>query len=136
MTSPPASVSHRGSCSLTAYVGREKAINKGKSSMFVHNPAAYVSICGGWECAVLCTESTNSLDCGCGQQPEECWDFEFLAGLNVPSGLQPLRISGPTKQVEQRQKLSVFFLCHSACKQVVYVYLRSSRGKSNSTVDP
>jgi len=117
-------------------VGREKAINKGKSSMFVHNPAAYGSICGGWECAVLCIESTDSLDCGCGQQSEECWDFEFLTCLNFPTGLQPLRISDPTKEMEQRQKFSVLFLYHSAYKQVMYMYLRSSRGKSNSTVGP
>lgn len=63
-------------------MGREKAIDKGKS-MFVPDAAGCENIRGGWECA-------DSLDCGCGQQPEECWDFEFLASFNFSSGLHSL----------------------------------------------
>lgn len=71
--------------------------------MFGHNPAGSEGICGGWECAVLWTKSTDSLDCGCAQQPEECWDFEFLASFTFPSGLQPLGISGPAKGMQGTQ---------------------------------
>lgn len=59
-----------------------------------------MSICGGWECAVLCTKNRDSLDGGCGQQPAECWDFEFLASFNFSNGLQPLRTSGPAKGMQ------------------------------------
>lgn len=58
----PESMSHEVYCSLTACVGREKAINKGKNLMFGHNPAGSEGICGGWECAMLCRESTDSLE--------------------------------------------------------------------------
>ena len=73
-------------------MGREKAINKGKAACLFITQLGMRASGGGWECAVLCTESTDSLNCGCSQQSEECWDLEFLARLNFPSGLQPLRI--------------------------------------------
>lgn len=118
------SVSCGGYCSLTACVGREKAINQEKAACLFITQLGMRASGGGWECARLCTESTDSLDCGCGHQSEECWDLGFLASLKLPSGLPPLRIFSPS--IENEGKLSVckvrrpvlHFASHSAYKLI------------------
>lgn len=113
-----------GYCSLTACVGREKAINQEKAACLFITQLGMRASGGGWECARLCTESTDSLDCGCGHQSEECWDLGFLASLKLPSGLPPLRIFSPS--IENEGKLSVckvrrpvlHFASHSAYKLI------------------
>ena len=73
-------------------------------------------------CSAFCPEP-NSLDCGRGHQPEECWDFESLASCNFPSGLQPLRISSPAQGMQgsgckSRRPSSQFCFSLPWCLQV------------------
>lgn len=74
-----------GSCSLTACVGREKALTKEKAArLFITWLGVRASMeAGNVQCFIQRTQIV--LDCMCGQQPKECLDFEFLAYF--PSGL-------------------------------------------------
>lgn len=95
------SVSCGGYCSLTACVGREKAINQEKAACLFVTQLGMRASGGGWECALLCTKSTDSLDCGCGQQPEECWGLAFPASLKLPA---PSWIAAPKNFLAQHKK--------------------------------
>lgn len=102
------SVSCGGYCSLTACVGREKAINQEKAACLFVTQLGMRASGGGWECALLCTKSTDSLDCGCGQQSEECWDLAFPASLKLPA---PSWIAAPKNFLAQHRKEGKLSVC-------------------------